>query len=190
MIHPFPALALQAVESDNSSMWIIIAVVLVVLVFIVVIIGVGLTIFFIARKRSKAQKSATAAGSLGSGPGTPAYADTPPGSIQQVAPDVEPQPLIADAAVPATGSPMEEEIAEPDFDPSRTVAINREPTVQLSFGSIKFVSGVLVDQEFDVKPEGEFIGRESSLSQIVVSDPRISKFLLMKRKRMRSRSGM
>jgi pSer/pThr/pTyr-binding forkhead associated (FHA) protein len=34
---------------------------------------------------------------------------------------------------------------------------------------------VLAGQEFEVQPEGSYIGREASLSQIVVSDPRISK---------------
>jgi hypothetical protein len=62
-----------------------------------------------------------------------------------------------------------------DFDPSRTVAITRENTVTISYGFIKFVSGALSGQQFDVNPEGSYIGRESSLSQIVVPDPRISK---------------
>ena len=62
-----------------------------------------------------------------------------------------------------------------DFDPSRTVAITRENTVTISYGYIKFVSGVLSGQQFDVNPEGSFIGREASLAQIVVPDPRISK---------------
>ena len=45
----------------------------------------------------------------------------------------------------------------------------------ISYGTIKFVSGVLAGEEFEVNPEGSYIGREASLSQIVVSDPRISK---------------
>jgi pSer/pThr/pTyr-binding forkhead associated (FHA) protein len=45
----------------------------------------------------------------------------------------------------------------------------------ISYGTIKFVSGVLAGEQFDVKPEGSYIGRESTLSQIVFSDPRISK---------------
>jgi predicted component of type VI protein secretion system len=55
------------------------------------------------------------------------------------------------------------------------VAIVREPTVAITYGTIKFVSGVLTGEEFAVEPEGAYIGREPSLSQIVVSDPRISK---------------
>jgi pSer/pThr/pTyr-binding forkhead associated (FHA) protein len=45
----------------------------------------------------------------------------------------------------------------------------------VSYGSIKFVSGVLAGQEFEVNAAGSFIGRDESLSQIIVADPRISK---------------
>lgn len=63
-----------------------------------------------------------------------------------------------------------------DVDFSRTVAITREPEkVPVSYGSIKFISGLLTGQQFDVIPEGACIGREATLSQIVINDPRISK---------------
>ena len=78
-------------------------------------------------------------------------------------------------AAPAAEPVAAFDSAPADFDPSRTVAITRENTVAISYGTIKFVSGVLAGQGFEVNPEGSYIGRESSLSQIVVSDPRISK---------------
>ena len=59
---------------------------------------------------------------------------------------------------------------DPEF-----VFLYREKVLSPSFGSIKFVSGVLAGQEFEVDADGAFIGRDESLSQIVVSDPRISK---------------
>jgi hypothetical protein len=173
-------------ESD-STMWVIIAVVLVLLFFVVVIVGVGLTIFFIARKRKKAAAASALAGSpelvtptpapevpsLDAAAAMPAYDAAPPSyeaapatfepAVEAPAPEATPQA----EAVPDSGSL--------DFDPSRTVAITREKTVTISYGTIKFTSGVLAGQEFEVKPEGTYIGRESSLAQIVVSDPRISK---------------
>ena len=80
-----------------------------------------------------------------------------------------PVPSSPDVAAP----PAVEEL---DFDPTRTVAIIREEeAVTIDYGSIKFTSGVLAGERFPVDPEGVYIGRESSLSQIVVSDPRISK---------------
>ena len=182
MNHPVLAFALQEVETDNSSMWIILAVVLVILVFIVVIVGVGLTIFFIARKRSKAQKAASGlAVSVSGGPSSAGYAGEAPARAA-MAPAAEPSspygglssPAL-DGGIPegASGAAAQEDTS--DFDPSRTVAISREPTIELKFGTIKFVSCVLAGQEFKVDPAGSFIGRESSLSQIVITDPRISK---------------
>jgi len=167
---------------SDSSMWIILAVVLVILFFIVVIVGVGLTIFFIMRKRSKAQKVPVQSSvSMGSGPVSDFAASSQP--EPQVASSLEPAAIESYAPAPEPGvASIPEVSSEPvsssapsDFDPSRTVAISRENTVAISYGTIKFVSGVLAGQQFDVNPEGSYIGRESSLSQIVVSDPRISK---------------
>ena len=44
-----------------------------------------------------------------------------------------------------------------------------------NYGSIKFVSGPLLGQQFKIKPDGEFIGRDGGSAQIVIGDPRISK---------------
>jgi len=62
------------------------------------------------------------------------------------------------------------------IDLSRTVAITPDgDTSPISYGSIRFTSGVLAGQHFDVKPDGSYLGRDSSMSQIVLADPRISK---------------
>lgn len=42
-------------------------------------------------------------------------------------------------------------------------------------GSIVFTSGALQGQTFEIPSEGLFIGRDSSSSQVVISDPRVSK---------------
>lgn len=177
MNQPLIALAFQLSEPDNSSTWIIVAVVLVVLVLIVVVVGVGLTIFLIARKRSKARKSAAAAAmSSGSLPSSEAGPATP--EVQEFIPPVEAAPPVeayTPASVPPLPTDVAAEVEDPDFDPTRTVAINREATVAIDYGSIVFVSGVLSGQEFAVRPEGAYIGRDAGLSQIVVADPRISK---------------
>lgn len=188
MNQSFLALAFQGGDPDNS-MWIILAVVLVLLFFVVVIVGVGLTIFFIMRKRSKTQRAAASAVAMSSGyspmPASPAeeaaavseaatpLEETPP-ILEAPVPVEEIRADVSEASTPAPSAPAPDSGAL-DFDPSRTVAINRESTVAISYGTIKFVSGALAGQEFEVKPEGSYIGRESSLSQIVVPDPRISK---------------
>lgn len=184
MNQPFVALALHQVDPENSSMWIVIIAVLVILFFIVLIVGIGLAIFFIMRKRNKAQ--AVPAASSAAVLSDAGYSAGLPAAAPQGAPAVEPPPSPdVDLAEPeqetrwpsvpdvATPSPIESEVT--DFDPSRTVAIVREQTVAITYGTIKFVSGVLAGEEFAVEPEGAYVGREPSLSQIVVSDPRISK---------------
>ena len=191
MNHSLVALAFQETAPDNF-MWIIIGIVLFLLVFIVVIVVVGLVIFFIMRKRKKARLAASSAPSLASdyspGGSVPSYSeapvasapeiavavDAPPPSLEPPTPQVEMRAGVSEAS-PVAAPPAPSESAAADFDPSRTVAITRENTVSISYGLIKFVSGVLAGQEFEVQPEGSYIGRESSLSQIVVADPRISK---------------
>ncbi len=99
----------------------------------------------------------------------------PPETAETLDPDLPPPVMGSQApSYEYSAQPAPSGDAEP-FDPSRTVAIIRENTVAISCGSIKFVSGVLSGQQFEVEPEGSFIGRDNNLSQIVVSDPRISK---------------
>ena len=185
-------------ESD-STIWVIIGVVILLLVFVVVIVGVGLAIFFISRKRKKAQLAAASGASpaafdvatspqpeiappdLMGSPAlespTPAYESAPAGFDSPAAIDESPLPSSPEpgAFVPAPELEPASDSGSLDFDPSKTVAITREKTVTISYGTINFTSGVLAGQQFEVKPEGAYIGREASLSQIVVSDPRISK---------------
>lgn len=186
-MHSLLALAFQ---DPDSSMIIVIAIVLLLLFFIVVIVAVGLIIFFVMRKRKKAAAALATSGEPALSMPTPSYSPEPAPYSAEVAaavpevavamddlpPTLDPLPIEemrADAA--ESVQPPAAESAELDFDPSRTVAITRENTVTISYGFIKFVSGVLSGQQFDVNPEGSFIGRESSLAQIVVPDPRISK---------------
>ena len=189
------ALAFQ----DDSSMRIILAVVVIILFFIVAIVAIGLAIFFIMRKRSKDQRATAQSNtSLSTGPSASAYAgmshpETAPATLEPAgAPPIVESPAPAyESPAPAYESPAPgyespapvyedspQAASSNDtapFDPSRTVAIIRENTVPISYGTIRFVSGVLTGQQFQVDPEGSYIGRESTLSQIVVSDPRISK---------------
>jgi len=61
-------------------------------------------------------------------------------------------------------------------DLSRTVALTADgDAFPPNYGSIQFTSGPLSGQQFQVKSEGEFIGRDGGSSQIVLGDPRISK---------------
>ena len=182
-MHHSSFLALQVAEPDNQ-MWIIIIVVLVILFFIVAIVVIGLTIFFISRKRKKDQAKSAFVGS--STPDPSAYAAIPQPEPDLAEPafagsaSIEPFPAVPESDnMPVPSSP---DVASPpaveelEFDPTQTVAIVREQeAVTIDYGSIKFTSGVLAGERFPVDPEGVYIGRDNTLSQIVVSDPRISK---------------
>lgn len=182
MSHSLVALAFQEPATDNSF-WIIVGVVLFLLFVGVVVIVIGLIVFFVMRKRKKERAAAAPAVSISSMPSASAYAEIPqseappltPASETPLAFEPAPAPEPSAESVPEAPLEAEPEPAPVDFDPSRTVAITRENTVVISYGSINFVSGPLAGQKFDVNPEGSFIGREGSLSQIVVPDPRISK---------------
>ena len=179
----------------QEQIWIVIGIVLVLLFFVVAVVVIGLVIFFVMRKRKKAQAAAVSP-ELQMSVGLPvdalaAYPE-PLAASPDVVPAAMPEAAVSLEAPPPTyepPAPSEEiraDVAEAspaplpdsgslDFDPSRTVAITRENTVAISYGHIKFVSGVLAGEQFQVEPEGVYIGREPSLAQIVVSDPRISK---------------
>src|SRR5687767_3692985 len=127
MNHALLALALQADDPvTDNSMWIIIAIVLVVLFFIVVIIGVALTIFFIARKRSKQQKAGVPEISVSTGPGSAAYevasqdVSAFPAEPETSFPNA-PASLPSEFEMPVSAEPVAAHHEEPiDFDPTKT----------------------------------------------------------------------
>ena len=163
-------------EKSSFPLWIL-ALVLIVLVFIVVIIGVGLAIFFMARRRGKS-KRASAAGSPGmaTGPAASARPSPAPASYSPNSPNYSPSPSAGKASPPSSArhvAPVDEGMT---VDLSRTVAIVPDgDTAPIDYGSIKFISGSLAGKQFPITPDGSYVGRDSSLAQIVIPDPRISK---------------
>jgi S1-C subfamily serine protease len=166
---------------DKSSFpWTIVVIVIVVLFLIVAVIVIAVVVALIARKRSKAKAKG------GTAPPAPAPAaprspvgPTPGGGGARPSstPPVE---------SPASASPSPFPTAPPQVPPgvdrsatvdlSQTVAIlPQSDTAEIKYGTIKFVSGALAGQSFEVTPEGACIGRDGSSSQIVIADPRISK---------------
>jgi V8-like Glu-specific endopeptidase len=151
-------------EKSSFPVWIVIVVVVVLLLILLLIIIVVVGII-IAKKRKK---------SSAAGPATPdAKAHRPH------APAPAPPPPAPAAHAPAPPPPMPHVVAADQgmtVDLSRTVALTADDgAFPKSWGSIKFVSGPLSGQEFKVKTDGDFIGRDGGSSQIVISDPRISK---------------
>jgi serine protease Do len=155
-------------EKSAFPVWIVIVVVAVVLVllFLLIIIIAGVVI---AKKRKKGKKE-------GPGPATGSAADS--GRPHHL-PTPSPAPAPAARAhspspAPPPPSPAPHIMAGDGMtvDLSRTVALTAD---DVAYGSIHFVSGPLSGQKFEIKPAGDYIGRDGGSSQIVIGDPRISK---------------
>lgn len=158
-------------EKSSFPLWligIIAAVLFLGLLLIIIIVAAVL----ISKRRKK--KSSTSAPAGGKPFPTPAPAPAPAAySPSPAASNPAPNPA------PAPFPPPIPQVMGGDqgmtVDLSRTVAITEDGTFKPNYGSIAFVSGPLLGQEFQVKPEGDFIGRDGGSSQIVLGDPRISK---------------
>jgi serine protease Do len=159
-------------ERSSFPLWIIVVVVVVLLLllFLLIIIIAGIVI---ARRRKKGKKA---------GPG-PAAGPASDGGKPRYPPVPSPTPAPAPAAMahspsPAPVSPAPHVIAGDQgmtVDLSRTMALTADDNVFPNYGSIQFVSGPLSGQRFEIKADGDYIGRDGGSSQIVVGDPRISK---------------
>ena len=61
--------------------------------------------------------------------------------------------------------------------PAKTVVLSSQSPAQSApspFGAIVWQTGPLTGKRFDITPQGFFIGRDGSVSQIVIEDPRVS----------------
>ena len=173
---------------DKSAFpWTIIIVVLVVLFLIIAVIVIAVVVFLFMRKRRKGTPLKGGPGRQSTGPGpssspsgpTPAPGSswTPPASPS---PPAEAPAASANPSAPPNPFPVPQ--APPGVDRSATIDLSQtvailpqSDTAPINYGAITFTSGALAGQKFDVTPEGACIGRDSSSSQIVIADPRISK---------------
>jgi S1-C subfamily serine protease len=155
-------------EKSSFPIWIVAVIVgvLFILGLLLIIIIVGIVI---ARKR-KARKAGPAVPDSGKAHPKPAHAPAPP----------LPTPAASYAnPAPAPPAPAPHVMAGDQgmtVDLSRTIAITADgDSFKPDYGSIKFVSGPLSGQQFEIRADGDFIGRDGGSSQIVIGDPRISK---------------
>ncbi|HEU0252443.1 MAG TPA: trypsin-like peptidase domain-containing protein, partial [Pyrinomonadaceae bacterium] len=161
-------------EKSSFPVWIVAVVVgvlfLLLLLLIIIIVGI-----VIAKKRKKKAGGGPAPVSdKGHRAPAPAPAPAPaaftPSPSPAKAASPSPSPFPAAAPMPVVGD------QGMTVDLSRTIAITADGDAFIpSYGSITFTSGPLSGQEFQIKQEGDFIGRDGGTSQIVIGDPRISK---------------
>ncbi|HYV10985.1 MAG TPA: trypsin-like peptidase domain-containing protein [Pyrinomonadaceae bacterium] len=155
-------------EKSAFPVWIVIVIVAVVLVLLFLLI-VTIAGVVIAKKRKKGKKEGPgpASGPAADG-GRPHHAPTPspaPAAARAHSPSPPPPPPAPAPHIMAADQGM-------TVDLSRTVALTAD---DIAYGAIHFVSGPLSGQRFEIKPGGDFIGRDGGSSQIVIGDPRISK---------------
>ncbi|MDQ3473846.1 MAG: trypsin-like peptidase domain-containing protein [Acidobacteriota bacterium] len=172
---------------DKSTFhWTIVIIVLVVLFLIIAIIVIAVVVFLFMRKRRKGLPSK---GGLGRQPAGPGPSSSPSGPAPAPGSSWTPPTPPAEASA-ASANPSARPEAFPPATPQVPPGVDRSATIDLSqtvailpqsdtppinYGTITFISGALSGQKFDVTPEGACIGRDSSSSQIVIADPRISK---------------
>ena len=156
-------------EKSSFPFWVVAVIVgvLFILGLLLIIIIVGIVI---ARKRRK--KVTPSEG----GKPLPKPAHAPPAPLPSPAASyANPKP----APPPPPPAPAPHVVAGDQgmtVDLSRTIAITADgDSFKPNYGSIKFVSGPLSGQQFEIKADGDFIGRDGGSSQIVIGDPRISK---------------
>ncbi|HEU4712945.1 MAG TPA: trypsin-like peptidase domain-containing protein [Pyrinomonadaceae bacterium] len=145
---------------------------------VIFILGLLLIIILIVVLVMRKKKKARAAGAAPASGGKAHPASSPPA----YSPSPSPSPSHAHAAPappPPPPAPAPHVMAGDQgmtVDLSRTVAITADMDgFNKNYGSIRFVSGPLSGQQFQIKHDGDFIGRDGGSAQIVIGDPRISK---------------
>ena len=155
-------------EKSSFPLWLIAVIVVVLLLLALLIIIIVAAILIAKRRKKKAMPPAPAGGKA-----FPTPAPSPsPAAFAPAPVSAKPAPSPAPAPPPIPHMAGDQGMT---VDLSRTVAITDDGSFIPDFGSIIFVSGPLLGQEFQIKPEGDFIGRDGGSSQIVLGDPRISK---------------
>jgi serine protease Do len=155
-------------EKSSFPVWIIVVIVAIVLLLLFLLI-VAIAGVVIAKKRKKGKQEGSAGGPASDG-GRPR---------QKPMPAPSPAPAAARAHSPSPAVSPAPHIVAGDqgrtIDLSRTMALTADDNAFPNYGAIQFVSGPLSGQRFDIKADGDYIGRDGGSSQIVIGDPRISK---------------
>ena len=157
-------------EKSSFPFWIV-ALVVGVLFLLLLLLIIIIAAVVIAKKRKKKKAPPTPE----SGKGRPAPSPAPAPAAYSPSPTPAaasplPSPFPGVAPMPAGAD------QGMTVDLSRTIAITEDgDAFKPGYGSIMFVSGPLSGQQFQIKHDGDFIGRDGGSAQIVIGDPRISK---------------
>jgi S1-C subfamily serine protease len=162
-------------ERSSFPLWIVGVILGVLFILLLVIIIIAVIVIMMRRKK----KQPGAPGAAGAGTSRPAPSPAPspaPAAAHSAHPTPAPHRPAPPPPPPPAPAPMSMGDQGMTVDLSRTVAITADmDSFAKNYGSIQFVSGPLSGQKFQIKADGDFIGRDGGSSQIVIGDPRISK---------------
>lgn len=162
-------------EKSSFPLWLVGVILGVLFVLLLVILIIAVIVIMMRRKK---KSSAPGAAGAGKGHPAPSHPAPSPAAAHSAHPTPAP-PKPAPAPPPPPPAPMPMPMGGDQgmtVDLSRTVAITADMDgFAKSYGMIQFVSGPLSGQKFQIRADGDYIGRDGGSSQIVIGDPRISK---------------
>lgn len=163
-------------ERSSFPLWIVGVILGVLFILLLIILIIAIVVIMMRRKKRKASTP----GAAGADKRHPAPSPTPapsPAAAHSAHPT--PAPPKPAPAPPPPPAPMPMPMGGDQgmtVDLSRTVAITADMDgFAKNYGMIQFVSGPLSGQKFQIRADGDYIGRDGGSSQIVIGDPRISK---------------
>jgi S1-C subfamily serine protease len=162
-------------EKSSFPLWLVGVILGVLFIGLLLILIIAAVVMMMRRRRKAAAGSSGATGS-GRGHHAPTPASSPSPAVAHSANPGVHKPTPAPPPPAPRPMPMGAGDQGMTVDLSRTVAITADgDSFPKNYGSIQFVSGPLSGQKFQVRQDGEYIGRDGGSSQIVIGDPRISK---------------
>jgi len=175
LIQSSQQLKAEGKERSSFPLWVFGVVVGVLFILLLIILIIAIAVFVMRKRRKGKQPSSPGPAGAGKGHPTPARAPSPAPAAASANPGTHRPTPPPPAPPPPAPMPMGGDQGM-TVDLSRTVAITADgDAFPKNYGSIKFVSGPLSGQKFQVRADGDYIGRDGGSSQIVLPDPRISK---------------
>ena len=163
-------------EKSSFPLWLVGVILGVLFIGLLLIIIIAAVVLMMRRKKRAAAAGPSGAAGSSKGHHGPSPAPSPSPAVAHSPSPVVHKPTPAPPPPAPAPMPMMAGDQGMTVDLSRTVAITADgDSFPKNFGSIQFVSGPLSGQKFQVRQDGEYIGRDGGSSQIVIGDPRISK---------------
>ena len=158
-------------EKSGLWFWVILIVIILVVGFFILFLLLGTSVGGLLLYKKKKSEAQAAEQIVEAKKPSDRYTTTPSAQIESA----QTKGSIPKMPKPATSpQPVPDRSATVDLSNVQIPGLDRG-TSPISIGKIIFITGILEGKEFDIPAEGCYIGRDSSSSQIVIPDNRISK---------------